>query len=98
MAKDQNTIYHDTGDSSQQEQQQQQHHSNTHNKDNEQFLLLHNISYNEVATNGEAAFEATHINRGPFFDVTASRNVTALVGRTAYLNCRVHNLNNKTVS
>lgn len=61
-------------------------------------MLLHNISYNEVASNAEAAFEATHINRGPFFDVTASRNVTALVGRTAYLNCRVHNLNNKTVS
>lgn len=35
---------------------------------------------------------------GPYFDVTASRNVTSLVAKTAYLNCRVHNLGNKTVS
>jgi len=36
--------------------------------------------------------------RGPYFEPSASRNVTALVGKTAYLNCRVHNLGNKTVS
>jgi hypothetical protein len=35
--------------------------------------------------------------RGPYFDPSASKNVTALVGRTAYLNCRVRNLGNKTV-
>ncbi|KAJ6635948.1 Zwei Ig domain protein zig-8 [Pseudolycoriella hygida] len=33
---------------------------------------------------------------GPFFDKTASKNVTALLGKTAYLNCRVKNLGNKT--
>ncbi|XP_055710390.1 zwei Ig domain protein zig-8-like [Phlebotomus papatasi] len=38
------------------------------------------------------------INRGPYFDTSASKNVTALVGKTAYLNCRVHNLGNRTVS
>jgi len=38
------------------------------------------------------------LNRGPYFDISASRNVTALVGSTAYLNCRVKNLGNKTVS
>lgn len=35
---------------------------------------------------------------GPYFDKGASRNVTALLGKTAYLNCRVKNLGNKTVS
>lgn len=37
------------------------------------------------------------LNRGPYFDTSVSRNVTALVGSTAYLNCRVRNLGNKTV-
>ncbi|KAL0278416.1 UNVERIFIED_CONTAM: hypothetical protein PYX00_000244 [Menopon gallinae] len=36
--------------------------------------------------------------RGPYFDTSASKNVTALVGKTAYLNCRVRNLGNRTVS
>lgn len=35
---------------------------------------------------------------GPYFDKAASKNVTALLGKTAYLNCRVKNLGNKTVS
>lgn len=34
---------------------------------------------------------------GPYFDLAASKNVTALLGKTAYLNCRVKNLGNKTV-
>ena len=34
----------------------------------------------------------------PYFDKAASKNVTALLGKTAYLNCRVKNLGNKTVS
>ena len=34
----------------------------------------------------------------PFFDATIPRNVTALVGKTAYLSCRVRNLGNRTVS
>ena len=38
------------------------------------------------------------LNRGPYFDISASKNVTALVGKTAYLNCRIRNLGNKTVS
>ncbi|XP_063540693.1 zwei Ig domain protein zig-8-like isoform X2 [Cydia strobilella] len=36
--------------------------------------------------------------RGPHFDVAYSKNVTALVGKTAQLNCRVHDLGNRTVS
>ncbi|XP_053971761.1 lachesin-like [Hylaeus anthracinus] len=38
------------------------------------------------------------LDRGPYFDVTASRNVTALVDKTATLNCRVRNLGDRTVS
>lgn len=35
---------------------------------------------------------------GPYFDKNASKNVTALLGKTAYLVCRVKNLGNRTVS
>ncbi|XP_055838922.1 zwei Ig domain protein zig-8-like [Episyrphus balteatus] len=38
------------------------------------------------------------LERGSYFDTSASRNVTALVGKTASLNCRIKNLGNKTVS
>ncbi|KAK9723168.1 Immunoglobulin I-set domain [Popillia japonica] len=34
----------------------------------------------------------------PYFDVMTPKNVTALVGKSAYLSCRVRNLGNKTVS
>lgn len=33
----------------------------------------------------------------PYFDAVAPRNVTALVGKSAYLTCKVKNLGNKTV-
>ncbi|XP_070133606.1 neurotrimin isoform X2 [Drosophila bipectinata] len=36
--------------------------------------------------------------RGPYFDTSATKNVTSLVGRTGNLNCRIRNLGNKTVS
>lgn len=39
-----------------------------------------------------------HYDRGPYFDISASRNVTALVDKTANLNCRIRNLMNRTVS
>ncbi|XP_019868521.2 lachesin isoform X2 [Aethina tumida] len=35
---------------------------------------------------------------GPYFDSEISGNVTALVGKSAYLSCKVRNLGNKTVS
>lgn len=34
----------------------------------------------------------------PYFDKAASINVTSPLGKTAYLNCRVKNLANRTVS
>lgn len=36
-------------------------------------------------------------NQEPIFDPATPRNVTALVGKSAYLNCRVRNLANRTV-
>lgn len=44
------------------------------------------------------ALEFPGSRSGPYFDKVASKNVTALLGKTAYLNCRVKNLGNKTVS
>lgn len=38
------------------------------------------------------------LDRGPFFELYAAKNVTAIAGHSAYLNCRVRNLGNKTVS
>uniref|UniRef100_A0AAR5PD82 Ig-like domain-containing protein n=1 Tax=Dendroctonus ponderosae TaxID=77166 RepID=A0AAR5PD82_DENPD len=46
----------------------------------------------------ENEIEPLIIDRGPFFDKSVSRNVTALVGKTTYLGCRVRNLGNRTVS
>ncbi|XP_030384787.1 zwei Ig domain protein zig-8 [Scaptodrosophila lebanonensis] len=37
-------------------------------------------------------------DRGPYFDTSATKNVTSLVGKTGHLNCRIKNLGNKTVS
>lgn len=34
----------------------------------------------------------------PYFDIVGPRNVTALVGKSAYLTCKVKNLGNKTVT
>ncbi|XP_055378196.1 DEP domain-containing protein DDB_G0279099-like [Condylostylus longicornis] len=41
--------------------------------------------------------EVEETRNGPYFDKAASKNVTALLGKTAYLNCRVKNLGNKTM-
>lgn len=38
------------------------------------------------------------LDRGPFFELSSAKNITAIAGHTAYLNCRVRNLGNKTVS
>jgi hypothetical protein len=38
------------------------------------------------------------LDRGPYIDKTATKNVTTLVGNTVYLNCRVRNLGNRTVT
>ncbi|XP_034662611.1 uncharacterized protein LOC117897699 [Drosophila subobscura] len=64
---------------------------------------------NTIASQSGAASSASGIHRnsidlmeearnaGPYFDKAVSKNVTALLGKTAYLNCRVKNLGNKTM-
>lgn len=71
--------------SSRPKQQQLYHSTSTEN-----FELDYNSNDKEVINNA--------LNRGPYFETSASKNVTALVGKTAYLNCRIRNLGNKTVS
>ncbi|XP_053676474.1 zwei Ig domain protein zig-8-like [Anopheles nili] len=55
-------------------------------------------SENEIYDSDESNLLRTPLDRGPHFDLSASKNITALVGKTAYLNCRVKSLGNKTVS
>lgn len=46
----------------------------------------------------EEDFHINPLDRGPFFEVSATKNITAIAGHSAYLNCRVRNLGNRTVS
>lgn len=70
-----------------------QKYVNVSSRDNRNFYNNHNHNIGDDADKMNNA-----LNRGPFFDVSASKNVTALVGKTANLNCRIKNLGNKTVS
>ncbi|XP_033150587.1 hemicentin-1 [Drosophila busckii] len=47
---------------------------------------------------GQIAKFSKPLDRGPYFDTSATKNVTSLVGKTGHLNCRIKNLGNKTVS
>lgn len=47
---------------------------------------------------GESDMEALINDRGPYFDKSASKNVTGLVGKMTHLSCRIGNLGNRTVS
>jgi hypothetical protein len=58
---------------------------------------------NALSADGVPELDYTDVDlglaqRGPHFDLAYSKNVTALVGKTAQLNCRVHDLGNRTVS
>lgn len=66
-------------------------------------ILSHTLSSNihnslSGATNKNHGIETDTPKTGPYFDLTVSKNVTALLGKTAYLTCRVKNLGNRTVS
>ncbi|XP_073827055.1 uncharacterized protein isoform X2 [Musca autumnalis] len=54
-------------------------------------------SSHSSAINRNAIEQPEMVQNGPYFDKAASKNVTALLGKTAYLNCRVKNLGNKTM-
>ena len=45
-----------------------------------------------------ATQKAAEEGGSPYFDLNHSGNVTAVLGKTALLNCRVKNIGNKTVS
>ncbi|KZC13942.1 Kin of IRRE-like protein 1 [Dufourea novaeangliae] len=55
--------------------------------------MLHGSSGKSANSVGDSSTRS-----GPYFDLSASKNVTALVGKTTYLNCRVKNVENKTVT
>lgn len=54
--------------------------------------------YSEYSVSSDNEMEPLVIDRGPYFDMSAAKNVTALVGKTTYLGCRIRNLGNRTVS
>lgn len=60
---------------------------NSHQQ-NEQYELSQNANEHNMRP----------LDRGPIFELTASKNVTGLVGKTNHLNCRIRNIGNKTVS
>ena len=85
----------------------QQYHKNIQNDGSEISTSLSKQHYrsgggdesvdaeNEI---GDDDFQGNSLNRGPYFEVTASKKITAIAGQSAYLNCRVRNLGNRTVS
>ncbi|XP_039450721.1 zwei Ig domain protein zig-8-like [Culex pipiens pallens] len=83
-----NTVHSDERSSS------AEHHDHLH----EHEPPAADVAENEIYDSDESNLLRTPLDRGPYFDLSASKNITALVGKTAYLNCRVRNLGNKTVS
>uniref|UniRef100_A0A182TZU4 Ig-like domain-containing protein n=1 Tax=Anopheles melas TaxID=34690 RepID=A0A182TZU4_9DIPT len=57
-----------------------------------QFGAVHHAQQQTPGQSSQSKWEE------PYFDDTTPRNVTGLVGKSAYLSCRVKNLGNKTVS
>ena len=87
--------------------QQDQYYSDKDNfsPNNEHSTYFHtstgddnNDNNYDNSENNNVVVVSNPLDRGPFFEISASKNVTALVGNTAYLNCRVRNLGNKTVT
>ncbi|XP_011504539.1 PREDICTED: protein turtle homolog B-like isoform X3 [Ceratosolen solmsi marchali] len=60
------------------------------------YSMLHSSGSKSSDTYQNTLVETSRT--GPYFDKSASKNVTALLGKTTYLTCRVKNLGNKTVS
>ncbi|CAH1110446.1 unnamed protein product [Psylliodes chrysocephalus] len=54
--------------------------------------------YSEYSVSSDNEMEPLVIDRGPYFDMSAAKNVTALVGKTTYLGCRIRNLGNRTTT
>lgn len=93
-------------EASKQQQQQQQSQSQSQSQQQQSFQQTTakdasgqvNMLASSSSSSGRGGVEPTDAARtGPYFDLSASKNVTALLGKTAYLNCRVKNLGNKTM-
>lgn len=54
-------------------------------------------SHNIIPTNDPFKLFPNEKRLEPYFDPNVNQNVTALVGKSAYLNCIVKNLGNRTV-
>ncbi|XP_062552037.1 zwei Ig domain protein zig-8-like [Armigeres subalbatus] len=91
--------YHSSSSASSAEEQQPMHPASASLiLTDAQTIRSPDTAENEIYDSDESNLLRTPLDRGPYFDLSASKNITALVGKTAYLNCRVKNLGNKTVS
>lgn len=72
-------------------------YSHTHGYQEQEDELHEHDELNMIPT--EDPFKLlTNLKRlEPYFDPNVNQNVTALVGKSAYMNCIVKNLGNKTV-
>lgn len=57
----------------------------------------HAKTQKQAATQMDLSQSQASENASPYFDLNYSGNVTAVLGKTALLNCRVKNIGNKTV-
>ena len=63
----------------------------------DEFYNSYEHSPNVIATEDPFKMMVNSKRLEPYFDPNVNQNVTALVGKSAYLNCIVKNLGNKTV-
>lgn len=66
-------------------------------QDNDEELLDFQQSLNVIPTEDPFKHLTNFMRSEPYFDPNVNQNVTALVGKSAYLNCIVKNIGNKTV-
>lgn len=62
------------------------------------LVVLHNGAWGTRKFRTDFLQDLPTPGTGPFFDTSVPTNLTGIVGKTAYLNCRVKNLGNRTVS
>jgi len=56
------------------------------------------VTQQDTGTGDAFGLEPTRASTRPFFDDVFARNVTAIVGQSAVLNCRVKHVGDRTVS
>ncbi|XP_076665448.1 zwei Ig domain protein zig-8 isoform X2 [Andrena cerasifolii] len=62
------------------------------------YSMLQGSSGKNVNAHQNSLVDSGTTRTGPYFDLAASKNVTALLGKITFLNCRVKNMGNKTMS